>query len=158
VKPEPQPLDAGPILRTPDPAARQLERLQTLYSSRVDLSASHAHEPIPDSLLWTITCCASVCASLAHTERPYRIHIHVIHLRAVTQPELDRDYLRLIDSCITQLKAQGPSRTCNESKEEEEKTVTGRKHAVVGSQVDHLAKGSAGNEEEKEENAERGGS
>ena len=30
-------------------------------------------------------------------------------------------YLRLIDSCITQLKAQGPSRTCNESKEEEEK-------------------------------------
>jgi len=25
----------------------------------------------------------------------------------------------LIDSCITQLKAQGPSRTCNESKEEE---------------------------------------
>ena len=30
-------------------------------------------------------------------------------------------YLRLIDPCITQLKAQGPSRTCNESKEEEEK-------------------------------------
>jgi len=29
-------------------------------------------------------------------------------------------YLRLIDSCITQLEAQGPSRTCNESKEEEE--------------------------------------
>ena len=29
-------------------------------------------------------------------------------------------YLRLIDSCITQLKAQGPSRTCNESTEEEE--------------------------------------
>ena len=29
-------------------------------------------------------------------------------------------YLRLIDSCITQLKAQGPSRTCNESREEEE--------------------------------------
>ena len=28
--------------------------------------------------------------------------------------------LRRIDSCITQLKAQGPSRTCNESKEEEE--------------------------------------
>ena len=29
-------------------------------------------------------------------------------------------YLRLIDSSITQLKAQGPSSTCNESKEEEE--------------------------------------
>jgi len=30
-------------------------------------------------------------------------------------------YSRLIDSCITQLKAQGPSRTCNESKEEVKK-------------------------------------
>ena len=29
-------------------------------------------------------------------------------------------YLRLIDSCITQLKAQGPFKTCYESKEEEE--------------------------------------
>ena len=29
-------------------------------------------------------------------------------------------YLRLIDSCITQLKGQGTSRTCNESTEEEE--------------------------------------
>ena len=28
-------------------------------------------------------------------------------------------FLRLIDSCITQLKTQGPSRTCNESKEKE---------------------------------------
>ena len=28
-------------------------------------------------------------------------------------------YSRRIDSCIAQLKAQGPSRTCNESKEEE---------------------------------------
>ena len=27
-------------------------------------------------------------------------------------------YLRLRDSCITQLKAQGPSRTCNESRGE----------------------------------------
>jgi len=32
--------------------------------------------------------------------------------------------LRLIDSCITQLKAQGPSRTCNESKEEEKKKAS----------------------------------
>ena len=29
-------------------------------------------------------------------------------------------YFRLIDSCISQLKAQGPSRTCDESKEQEE--------------------------------------
>ena len=31
-------------------------------------------------------------------------------------------YLRRIDPCTTQLKARGPSRTCNESKEEEEVT------------------------------------
>ena len=29
-------------------------------------------------------------------------------------------YLTIIDSCITQLQAEGPSRTCNESKQEEE--------------------------------------
>ena len=29
-------------------------------------------------------------------------------------------YLRLIDSCITQLEAQGPARTCNEGTDEEE--------------------------------------
>jgi hypothetical protein len=28
-------------------------------------------------------------------------------------------YLRLIDSCVTQFKAQGTSRTCSKSKEEE---------------------------------------
>ena len=32
-------------------------------------------------------------------------------------------YLRLIASCITQLTAQGPSRTCNESTEEEEEVT-----------------------------------
>jgi len=43
-------------------------------------------------------------------------------------PEADTEagsYLRLMDSCITQLKAHGPSRTCIESKEEEMKKVTG---------------------------------
>ena len=33
-------------------------------------------------------------------------------------------YLRLTDSCTTQLKAEGPSRTCNESKEEKKKFDT----------------------------------
>ena len=42
-------------------------------------------------------------------------------------------YLRLIDSCITQLKAQGPSRTCNESKEAEEE---GEESAFRGGGVD----------------------
>jgi len=39
-------------------------------------------------------------------------------------------YLRLTDSCSTQLKAQGPSRTCNESEEEEDKEA----NVVVGAQ------------------------
>ena len=33
-------------------------------------------------------------------------------------------YLRLIAPCITQLKTQGPSRTCNESKEDEEERTS----------------------------------
>ena len=37
-------------------------------------------------------------------------------------------YLRLIDTCITQLKAQGPSRTCHESKEEEEEEEVATPH------------------------------
>ena len=36
---------------------------------------------------------------------------------------LGGSYLRRIDSCIIQIKALGPSRTCNESKEEEESTA-----------------------------------
>ena len=42
------------------------------------------------------------------------------HLRLDVTGSEAGSYLRLIYSCITQLKAQGPSRTCNESKEEEE--------------------------------------
>ena len=42
-------------------------------------------------------------------------------------------YLRRIDPCITQLKAQGPSRTCNESKEEEEEGTPGGRLRVAGS-------------------------
>jgi len=41
-------------------------------------------------------------------------------------------YLRLIDSCITQLKAQGPYRTCNESKEEEEEKKKKKKKLLAG--------------------------
>ena len=41
-------------------------------------------------------------------------------------------YLRLTDFCSTQLKAQGPSRTCNESKaEEEEESRSARLRCVV---------------------------
>jgi len=51
-------------------------------------------------------------ASVAHVDSPENEHVHLARLQG--------SYLRLIDSCITQLEAQGPSRTCNESQEEEE--------------------------------------
>ena len=41
------------------------------------------------------------------------------HTRS-TAVEVIPQALRLVDSCITQLKAQGSSRTCNAIKEEEE--------------------------------------
>jgi len=46
--------------------------------------------------------------------------LQVVEDQRQPEPDLPSAYLRLIDSCITQRKAQGPSRTCNESKEEEE--------------------------------------
>ena len=55
-------------------------------------------------------------------------------------------YLMLIKSCITQLKVQGPSRTCNESKEEEEEGFTqvwelGRARFVVALVPDESREG-----------------
>ena len=51
-------------------------------------------------------------------------------------------YLRLIDSCFTQIKAQGPSRTCHESKDEEEefrpRGIRDSICTVYGSKVDHV--------------------
>ena len=42
-------------------------------------------------------------------------------------------YLRLIDSCITQLKAPGPSWSCNESTEQEGvRGVVGEQHEGLG--------------------------
>ena len=43
--------------------------------------------------------------------------------------------MRLIDSCITQLKAKGPSRTCNKSKEEEDERAVGMELGVRGLQA-----------------------
>ena len=42
-----------------------------------------------------------------------------------TQSQFQIWHLRLIDSCIAQLQAQGPCRTCNESTEEGEEEGTG---------------------------------
>ena len=55
-----------------------------------------------------------VCASTS--SRTYRFkNNHFTKMCCGTEAG---SYLRRIDFCITQLKAQGPSRTCNESKEE----------------------------------------
>jgi len=54
----------------------------------------------------------------------------VLPKRCVVVTE-EGSYLRLIDFCITQLKAQGPSRTCNESKEEEEECSLPRFNTVL---------------------------
>ena len=48
---------------------------------------------------------------------------HALHPQTCVVVTEAGSYFRLIDSCITQLKAQGPSRTCNESKEEETKNT-----------------------------------
>ena len=58
---------------------------------------------------------------------------HRLLSRHPSQPtlSLSRMYLRLTDFCITQLKAQGPSRTCDESKEEEEKQCGARVCSVL---------------------------
>ena len=58
--------------------------------------------------------CGQNVSPVAHQRRP-----------ASCTGEVAGSYLRLIDSCITQLKAQGPSRTYNESKEEEKKKWMG---------------------------------
>ena len=47
-------------------------------------------------------------------------------------------YLRLIDSCITHFKAQGPSGTCNESKEEEDADPEQRDHNNLSVQGQRL--------------------
>ena len=51
-------------------------------------------------------------------------------------------YLRLIDFCITQLKAQRPSRTCNESKEEEEEAhQCGEPRLFLASKLTNVQRG-----------------
>ena len=57
------------------------------------------------------------------------LYRHVCH-RSASEKD---SHLRLTGSCITQLKAPGPSRTCNESEEDEEKFgVQGQGFGVDG--------------------------
>jgi len=50
-------------------------------------------------------------------------------------------YLRLIDSCITQLKAQGPSWTCSESKDEKKRRINHDDDDDAGRSLYSLARG-----------------
>ena len=62
-----------------------------------------------------------MCASLPSciSDSPRRAcHANLASDSKVTRDDPPRSYVRLIDSCITQSKAQGPSRTCTESKKE----------------------------------------
>ena len=56
-------------------------------------------------------------------------------LLACLEQHLPVSDLRLIDSCITQLKAQGPSRTCNESKEEEVSVASRQMSSLIPGQI-----------------------
>ena len=56
--------------------------------------------------------------------RPVRSHAETNTFQAQNRGVVVTEsgsYLRIIDACITQLKAHGPSRICNESAEQEEK-------------------------------------
>jgi len=111
-------------MRSGSEAGSYLRRIDFVYHSTLGLRViqKKRRNPTPD---------------LHHSRRnptpelPTRVEPPHLSRRTVTNPVLVpgkrrinqarfRAYLRLIDSCITQLKAQGPSRTCNESKEEEE--------------------------------------
>jgi len=65
-----------------------------------------------------------------HVKTPTPEDLEGLNDTTMHEPCVAGSYLRLIDSCITQLKAQGPSRTCNESQEEEKKN-----EACVGSKM-----------------------
>ena len=54
---------------------------------------------------------------MSRRSRRWRPAISCIHHSFI------HSFTRLIDSCITQLEAQGPSRTCNESEEEKEEDI-----------------------------------
>jgi len=67
-------------------------------------------------------CGRSTSPVLLEMRQQLQISICAVHRKSDSGTLHAHGSLRLIDSCITQLKAQGPSRTCNESKEEEEET------------------------------------
>ena len=74
------------------------------------------------SRVWGLPKTAPVLHTKEVRERPRGMQQAVLeynHFTELCSGSEAGSYLRIIDSCITQLKARGPSRTCNESKEEE---------------------------------------
>jgi len=104
--------------------------LMELHRRRV----THLHACITSSFLIPLICttCRRIPATASTNQGPKKgdwvvlLELHDrlgTHLHSFTEMCSGSEagsYLRRIHSCITQLKAEGPSRTCNESKEEEE--------------------------------------
>ena len=111
--------------------SRSLALARSLSLS-ISLSLSHTHSHTHSlSHTHTLSLSRMTCDGVATEGAGLLLHLEDLG-RAVQRQDAvlahlpgSRDhyeagsYLRLIDSCITQLKAQGPSRTCNVSKEEE---------------------------------------
>ena len=75
--------------------------------------------------------------------------------RSTFSEDMHGSYVRLVDSCITQLKAQGPSRTCDESKEEEDARQGRGQDATCCQSVRREMEGGREREREKERKRER---
>ena len=92
----------------------------TWLLSSLELSDIKVYEPQIRALLGTASHFCEVVVLKLRTAGPDTRHVVVGGLERLVLWCRGGSYLRRIDSCITQLTVQGPSRTCNESKEEEE--------------------------------------
>jgi len=116
---------ATPSRRSPTPACiSSLGRRQELGHPGGNPGAnlksiSHRCYLFEEAFVWELTK-ETIHLPLACLQGGFRVQ-----RGELTGIRLSGSYLRLIDSCITQLKAQGPSRTCNESKAEEEEVQSG---------------------------------
>ena len=115
--PKPQTPNLKP--RTPNPRHHGDGRARG-RRARVGRREPRAHRPEGARFFLRVGWCAPL-----RTARP--VGLSWTEMCSVTEAGSN---LRLIDSCITQLKAQGPSRTSNESKEEEEKDCAARARGV----------------------------
>ena len=96
--------------------------LQVLYPEQKNQTLQilwcyeHCGQPRPESGLDCLTCAILDALDVEWLKHQKQFPAKAENRSVVVTEE--GSYLRLIDSCITQLKAPGPSRTCNESKED----------------------------------------